>query len=277
MNDVPASRSMVRTSTQTSAIDQALAAAQGEYPEVPKNKTAKVQGTTENGSKYSYDFKYADIADVLAACRPILSKHKIAVTQIPMVVQGHLILYTRLIHGGEFYESEWPIASIDGRLSQQKIGASLTYARRYSLCAMAGIAAEEDVDSGEPPVGSQESPAPGKRQQRPAPTVVSSPAEPEGSTRNKQPLPPRAGEKTATHQQGEAPELPAALDRRTPTPSLPEPWREYVRTQLMACKTVDETDALWEDKFLPRLEESFPPDADDLVGVYQNARRRFEP
>lgn len=121
-----------------SKIAAALAKAQSEIKNPEKTKTAKAG---------SYSYKYADIADVLNQALPVLSKNGIAVTQPTHMVDGSLIVTTRLLHSsGEFIESEYPVSGIQGG-DHQKIGAALTYARRYALCSLIGVAAEEDTDA----------------------------------------------------------------------------------------------------------------------------------
>lgn len=114
----------------------ALANAQGELANPEKTKTADT-------GKYKY--KYADIADVLNISRPILARHGLAVAQLTWIREGTIVLETRLMAAsGGSISSEYPVCPVTP--DQQKIGSALTYARRYALCAMLGIAAEEDVD-----------------------------------------------------------------------------------------------------------------------------------
>ncbi len=113
----------------------ALAAAQGKFPEISKNKTG-------------HGYKYADIADILRAVRPILSAHELAIFQS---IEGDKIV-TMLAHStGATLRSEYPLVQDGtGRMNNiQRMGAALTYARRYSLTALLGVAADEDVDASE--------------------------------------------------------------------------------------------------------------------------------
>jgi ERF superfamily len=141
----PIAVSIVRTSPNCGALIEALAAAQGEFPLIDKKHTGSVKGEDKNGRPYTYDYKYADLADVLAAVRPVLASHKLAVLQPTYMTGNNLILATRLMHAsGEWMESEYPVSQIGAK--HQQMGGALTYARRYALCAMLGIAAEEDKD-----------------------------------------------------------------------------------------------------------------------------------
>ena len=131
----------MQQSPETADLYAALAAAQGEIQNPGKDKVAKVP--TKTGGSYSYS--YADIADVLSTARPVLSKHGLAVVQLPVMASGQLVLKTRIIHKtGQWIESDYPVCDIGG--DHRVMGAALTYARRYALCPMLGIAADEDTD-----------------------------------------------------------------------------------------------------------------------------------
>lgn len=115
-------------------IAAALAAAQGELTNPPKTKTA-------NLGKYKY--RYADLAEIIEHVRPVLAKHSLAVVQLT-VADSRNVLVTRLIHAsGQYLESTYPLPT---QAAAQDMGSAITYARRYSLCAILGIAADEDDD-----------------------------------------------------------------------------------------------------------------------------------
>lgn len=136
---------MTKTSDTVAEISKALAAAQAEIQNPEKNKNAKVKGKSKAGRDYEYGYKYADIADVLTTVLPPLSKHKIAVIQPTEIVNGALFINTRICHeSGEWIESQYPVCSING--DHQQMGGAMTYARRYALCSMVGVAADEDID-----------------------------------------------------------------------------------------------------------------------------------
>jgi len=118
-------------------IAEALAAAQGEIQDPHKGKTAKAG---------AYEYQYADIADVLKVVRVVLSKFHIAVSQPTMFDGEYIVLRTRLIHkSGQYLESDYPVCKATGE--HQKMGAAMTYARRYALCSIVGVAADEDMDA----------------------------------------------------------------------------------------------------------------------------------
>lgn len=133
------------TSEQINEVAAALATAQGEFPQIIKTSTATVTG---RDGRQGYSYKYADIADVLKQILPVLAKHKLAVIQ-PTVIDGSgLFIKTRLVHAsGQWIESEYPVCSVNG--DHQKMGGAMTYARRYALCSLIGVAADEDTDGQE--------------------------------------------------------------------------------------------------------------------------------
>lgn len=131
----------MKFSEQMGELAKALAAAQGEMTAPPKDKTAKVP--TKSGGSYSYS--YSDLATVVETVKKILSKNGLAVTQYcEPNGSGHL-LNTRLIHSsGQWCESSLSIPHTNG---PQELGSWLTYYRRYALCAILGVASEEDDDA----------------------------------------------------------------------------------------------------------------------------------
>jgi len=164
----------LQTSNEIAEIAAALAEAQGEYPPITKDKEADA-GT--------YKYKYADLGDVLAAIRPVLAKHGLALIQPTIIDAGTIFVRSRVIHkSGQWIESEFPVAAYSGARHQQ-VGAALSYARRYAACSLLSIAAEEDTDA-DSNIGDTKPKREGRA--REAPTVVQS-----GDPR---PLPPTVGE-----------------------------------------------------------------------------------
>ena len=127
----------MNTSEQINEIAMALAKAQGE-----------MENATKNAKNPHFKNEYADLAEVLATVRPVLSKHGIAIAQMTGIEGNAMVLHTRLIHtSGQWLESVHPIAQLPER--PQVIGANETYARRYSLAAMCGIGqADDDLGDG---------------------------------------------------------------------------------------------------------------------------------
>jgi len=120
----------VKTSEQIDELAAALAAAQG-----------MMENAVMNRVNPHFKSKYADLAAVLSAARKPLSANGLAIVQ----TIGDGVLHTRLLHtSGQWIASEHPLP-MAGR--PQEIGSALTYARRYSLSALIGIAADEDDDA----------------------------------------------------------------------------------------------------------------------------------
>jgi hypothetical protein len=125
--------------TAEAALNAALAAAQGEFPSIPRDKTVTVETRTGR----SYTFSYAPLDTILALVRPVLSKHGLAFTQ-QLEFNGHAQLRTELRHAeGGVIGSSFPLGSWE---TPQQLGSATTYIRRYAATAILGIAAEEDDD-----------------------------------------------------------------------------------------------------------------------------------
>jgi hypothetical protein len=123
-------------SEQIAELVKALVAAQKEMKPPKKGHTAKA---TETRS-----YKYADLSDVLECAREPLTKTGLAHAQTLRAQDGHMVLVTSLLHtSGQWIASEYPLANY---ARPQEQGSALTYARRYSLTALLGIAAEDDDD-----------------------------------------------------------------------------------------------------------------------------------
>jgi hypothetical protein len=116
-------------------LADALAKAQAAIKPPKKGRTAKL-GT--------YSYHYADLADVIECYREPLSKVGLALVQLMRPEDGHFVLTTQLLHSsGEWIGSEYPIAAYS---KPQEQGSAITYARRYAVTALLGIAAEDDDD-----------------------------------------------------------------------------------------------------------------------------------
>lgn len=110
----------------------ALAAAQAEMGPALKDSTNP-----------AFRSKYADLASVMAACLPALNKHGICVVQPIYDEDGKRYVKTVLAHeSGETLECR--VELIVGKNDMQGYGSAVTYARRYGLMAMAGVAPEDD-------------------------------------------------------------------------------------------------------------------------------------
>jgi ERF superfamily len=114
-------------------------------------------------------FRYAPLASGLDLVRKSLGRHEIALVQTTSIDKeaGLVRLDTVLAHSsGEWVSSEWPVCPVGDTTSPQRMGAALTYARRYALFTLVGIAGEDDLDAPdlaaprEPEAGSPTAPEP---------------------------------------------------------------------------------------------------------------------
>lgn len=119
----------------------ALAKVQSEIPDVEKDKIGRVRS-----EKANYTYRYADLSAVTDAILPLLGKNGLAwVTQPTMTDHGFVLRYTLLHESGESIYGEYPLPD-PARVGPQQVGSALTYARRYCLCAVTGVAPGEDDD-----------------------------------------------------------------------------------------------------------------------------------
>lgn len=92
----------------------------------------------------AFKSKYADLASVMAACMPALNKHGIALLQPTYDDEGGMYVKTMLVHGESGETAECRTRLIIGKNDMQGYGSAITYARRYGLMGMVGIAPEDD-------------------------------------------------------------------------------------------------------------------------------------
>jgi ERF superfamily len=95
-------------------------------------------------------FRYAPLSSGLDIVRKILGQHEIATVQTTSIDQGAGIinLTTVLAHAsGEWIAFDWPVCAISETATPHRMGAALTYARRYALFTLVGIAGEDDLDT----------------------------------------------------------------------------------------------------------------------------------
>ena len=132
------------TDTATSQINTALADLQTQLPRIAKDNTANVP--TKSGGSYRYS--YADLADISQAILPLMGKLGLSFISRPTVVEGgRFVLAYELRHiSGEVVPGEYPLPNPD-RGTPQEIGGAITYARRYCLCAVTGVAPDDDTDA----------------------------------------------------------------------------------------------------------------------------------
>src|SRR5262245_62079608 len=139
---------MPRSSETVAALTAALAKAQAELINPEKSLTATIRGGRAGEGEKS--FRYAPLASGLDIVRKTLGQHEIATVQTTALDSeaGLINLTTMLAHAsGEWIASDWPVCPVTDLASPQRMGAALTYARRYALFTLVGIAGEDDLDA----------------------------------------------------------------------------------------------------------------------------------
>src|SRR6266478_5488258 len=139
---------MQRASESVGALASALAKAQAELVNPEKSLTATIRTAGPGAGERT--FRYAPLSTGLDIVRKTLGQHEIAIVQTTAIDQasGILNLTTVLAHAsGEWIASDWPVCPIAEMANPQRMGAALTYARRYALFTLVGIAGEDDLDA----------------------------------------------------------------------------------------------------------------------------------
>src|SRR5262249_41107199 len=124
--------------------------AQAELVNPEKSLTATIRGGRPGEGERS--FRYAPLSSGLDIVRKALGQHEIATVQTTAIDKetGVVNLSTMLAHAsGEWIASEWPVCAVAETVNPQRMGAALTYARRYALFTLVGIAGEDDLDAPE--------------------------------------------------------------------------------------------------------------------------------
>jgi hypothetical protein len=139
---------MQRSSETIGAIAAALAKAQAELANPEKSLVATIRAS--HPRDHDQTFRYAALSSGLDIVRKALGSHEIATVQSTAIDKegGFIRLMTTLAHAsGEWLSSEWPVCPIAETATPRRMGAALTYARRYALFTLVGIAGEDDLDA----------------------------------------------------------------------------------------------------------------------------------
>jgi hypothetical protein len=139
---------MQRSSLSIAALATALAKAQTELANPEKSLTGTIE--VQDGEGSTRQFRYAPLSSGLEIVRKTLGQHEIATVQTTTIDQntGVVNLTTVLAHSsGEWIASDWPVCPIAETATPHRMGAALTYARRYALFTLVGIAGEDDLDA----------------------------------------------------------------------------------------------------------------------------------
>ena len=139
---------MQRSSGSIGSLAAALAKAQGELTNPEKSLVGTISSDIPGGAERM--FRYASLSSGLDIVRKVLGQHEIATMQTTAIDQaaGIVNLTTMLAHAsGEWISSDWPVCAISDTATPHRMGAALTYARRYALFTLVGIAGEDDLDA----------------------------------------------------------------------------------------------------------------------------------
>ena len=139
---------MHRSSETIGAIAAALAKAQAELTNPEKSLTATIRSPFPREEDRT--FRYAPLSSGLDIVRKCLGRHEIAAVQTTAIDNevGLIRLTTVLAHSsGEWVSSDWPVCPVSETAAPHRLGAALTYARRYALFTLVGIAGEDDADA----------------------------------------------------------------------------------------------------------------------------------
>jgi hypothetical protein len=252
---------MQRSSETIGSIATALAKAQAELTNPEKSMSATIRSPFPREEDRT--FRYATLSSGLDIVRKTLGRHQIAAVQSTEIDKeaGLIRLTTILAHAsGEWISSEWPVCPVADTAAPHRMGAALTYARRYALFTLVGIAGEDDLDA--PDLLGQENPASaGNGQDRPTPARQPGSL----STRFLEPARP-IGRGTGRRRTADAPpsrlqgQLSAVLrdELLTEVTSIggPDAATLWVHKRLAAKESLADADArLVEDAFARRLAE----------------------
>src|SRR5690349_12391137 len=139
---------MQRSSDTIGAIAAALAKAQAQLVNPEKSLVGTIRSDQTGGTERC--FRYAPLSSGLDIVRKTLSQYEIATVQTTSIDEatGLVRLSTVLAHAsGEWLAADWPVCAISETAAPHRMGAALTYARRYGLFTLLGIAGEDDLDA----------------------------------------------------------------------------------------------------------------------------------
>jgi len=248
---------MPRSSESVAALASALAKAQAELINPEKSLTATIR-TGRPGDGQS-SFRYAPLSSGLDIVRKTLGQHEIATLQTTAIDQtaGMINLTTTLAHAsGEWIASDWPVCPIAETANPQRMGAALTYARRYALFTLVGIAGEDDLD---------------------APDLCDGPWS-QTTSGDEHPLMPRDGQPRVPRKPGNGQRRNSMHDER-PAPLEPEQsaaLREKLLTELGTITSADLA-AIWAQEALPAKNSLAAADAKLVEDAFENRLSELAP
>jgi hypothetical protein len=247
---------MQRSSETIGAIAAALAKAQAELTNPEKSLVATIRAC--NARENDQTFRYAALSTGLDIVRKVLGGHEIATVQSTTIDNetGVIRLTTTLAHAsGEWLSSEWPVCPIAETAAPRRMGAALTYARRYALFTLVGIAGEDDLDAPDLGAGGKSDTQPDLDIQPSTKLATDEPSFPSSGTRRKGKVirPPR---------------IVLATDQS-------KVLRDRLVAQLSGLKSADEA-ADWVHKNLPAKNTLTSDDADKVEASFRERLATIE-
>ena len=247
---------MQRSSETIGAIAAALAKAQAELTNPEKLLVATIRASGPRETDQT--FRYAALSSGLDIVRKALGGHEIATVQMTAIDKeaGLIRLTTTLAHAsGEWLSSEWPVCPISETAAPRRMGAALTYARRYALFTLVGIAGEDDLDAPDLGAGGNADRKPGLDIQASAgPATDELPSVPSGARRKGKVIRP--------------PRIVLAANQS-------ETLRDRLVAELADLKSADEA-ADWVHKSLPAKNTLTPADAETVEASFRERLAAIE-
>ena len=238
---------MQQSSSSIGNLAAALAKAQVELVNPEKSMVAMILADGKGAAQQI--FRYAPLSSGLDIVRKTLGQHEIATVQATAIdhPSGIVNVTTTLAHSsGEWISSDWPVCLLDDMASPKRMGAALTYARRYALFALVGIAGEDDLD------------APDLNVPAPAEALPNGRTRPNGERRNfrrKIPADPNVNEHANSASAVLKSQLSAVL-------------RDQLLGELKEVNSVDAA-AIWARRILPAKNSLNVVDARQLENAFQ--------
>jgi hypothetical protein len=246
---------MQHSSDRVGALAAALAKAQAEIANPEKSLIATIVSPFPRVP--SRTFRYAPLSSGLDLVRKCLGQHEIATVQTTAIDRdsGLIRLTTTLVHAsGEWVSSDWPVCAVSETAAPHRLGAALTYARRYALFTLVGIAGEDDLDAPDLPVKAM----PPEAQKNPSKPEQGAAGSDQSAIKPKLSKPPQVLERRARVE-------------RARLPSLSPDASENLRSRLIAeLERLVDPDALavWAQRTLPLKNQLATADAQTLEAAF---------
>jgi hypothetical protein len=243
---------MQQSSSSIGNLAAALAKAQAELVNPEKSMIATIPGVGKGAAEQI--FRYAPLSSGLDIVRKTLGQHEIATVQATAIDHAFGIVNvttTLAPSSGEWISSDWPVCSLEDMASPKRMGAALTYARRYALFALVGIAGEDDLDA--PDLNAPEPAEPGAKK-----PVLNGPTRPNGGRNH-------VGRKILTDRdkKGRVNSANTVLKGQ-----LSAVLREQLLGELKEINSVDAA-AIWARRVLPAKNSLLVADARQVENAFQ--------